>query len=398
MSKETQISLAESSMFPGFRFSPTDEELISFYLKQKIEGSESRVQIISEIEICKHEPWDLPAKSVIQSDNEWFFFTPRGKKYPNGSQSKRATEYGYWKATGKERNVKSGSKVIGTKRTLVFHIGRAPKGERTEWIMHEYCMCEKSQESLVICRLRKNHEFRLAETTNRDSPNQRDTSPPKNSNAISKSGIDQMAVFGGDGSHGTREGCSKNCSSSYDSYSVEQIDSTSESDPKVANEFSQPECSGYQKDDGNEDDCYAEILKDDIVKLDESSLPTSDLFRIVANKSEADRKSKQPMQTRISQVQPFQGTASRRIRLKLQVQEAGRSNTKGSNALKVGTMGDLSKRVTYPNLEQQSKWSISMVSTRLVFAVFILLVVLLGVEIQRPSCTNLIRRVCGYLF
>ncbi|KAJ0672635.1 putative transcription factor NAM family [Helianthus annuus] len=87
----------------------------------------------------------LTCLSIIRSDNEWFFFSARGKKYPNGSQSKRATQSGYWKATGKERNVKSGAVTIGTKRTLVFHTGRAPKGERTEWIMHEYCMSDTSQ-------------------------------------------------------------------------------------------------------------------------------------------------------------------------------------------------------------------------------------------------------------
>ena len=106
----------------------------------------------NSIEVLKLPHWLtsvglIPAKSPIQSDNEWFFFSPRGRKYPNGSQSKRATESGYWKATGKERNVKSGSNVIGTKRTLVFHLGRAPKGERTEWIMHEYCINDKSQVS-----------------------------------------------------------------------------------------------------------------------------------------------------------------------------------------------------------------------------------------------------------
>lgn len=314
---KTKMTIVEAStIFPGFRFSPTDEELISYYLKKKMEGSEKGVEIISMIEIWKYEPWDLPAKSVVQSDNEWFFFSPRGRKYPNGSQSKRATELGYWKATGKERNVKSGSNVIGTKRTLVFHIGRAPKGERTEWIMHEYCLNGNSQDSLVVCRLRKNSDFHLNDTLNPASRSRKRLSAMNNNSSSSEVGINQTGVS--EGALGISEGdraaecSSKRCISSNDSHSIEQIESATESNAKLSNEVSKPGCSSHQNCDDDKD-FYAEILKDDIIKLDEFSKPSIShrLQPTVTNTSEVERKSNQPMV-------PVQGTAHRRIKLKKQ--------------------------------------------------------------------------------
>ncbi|GAA0163865.1 hypothetical protein LIER_19636 [Lithospermum erythrorhizon] len=149
------------SLAPGFRFHPTDEELVTYYLRRKVCGKSLRFQPISEIDLYKCEPWQLDEFSSLRSrDQEWYFFSAIDKKYEHGSRLNRATRIGYWKATGRDRDVHHKNEVIGMKKTLVFHMGRAPDGKRTNWVMHEYRLaCQGSanygvvEHAFVLCRI-----------------------------------------------------------------------------------------------------------------------------------------------------------------------------------------------------------------------------------------------------
>ncbi|XP_043715759.1 NAC domain-containing protein 71-like [Telopea speciosissima] len=155
-----------ASLPPGFRFHPTDEELVGYYLKRKIEGLEFELEVIPEIDLYKFDPWELPDKSFLpKRDMEWFFFCPRDRKYPNGSRTNRATGAGYWKATGKDRKIVCQSDVSGFRKTLVFYCGRAPLGDRTHWVMHEYRLCDdlsqgssSFQGAFALCRVVKRND------------------------------------------------------------------------------------------------------------------------------------------------------------------------------------------------------------------------------------------------
>ncbi|XP_021285951.1 NAC domain-containing protein 100 [Herrania umbratica] len=146
---------------PGFRFHPTDEELISHYLYKKVLDINFSARAIGEVDLNKSEPWELPWKAKM-GEKEWYFFCVRDRKYPTGLRTNRATESGYWKATGKDKEIYRGKSLVGMKKTLVFYKGRAPKGEKTNWVMHEYRLEGKysvhnlpktAKNEWVICRV-----------------------------------------------------------------------------------------------------------------------------------------------------------------------------------------------------------------------------------------------------
>ncbi|XP_027346666.1 NAC transcription factor 25-like [Abrus precatorius] len=130
---------------PGFRFHPTDEELVVHYLKRKAASARLPVAIIAEVDLYKFDPWELPSKATF-GEQEWYFFSPRDRKYPNGARPNRAAISGYWKATGTDKPIlaSDGHQKVGVKKALVFYGGKPPKGVKTNWIMHEYRLANDS--------------------------------------------------------------------------------------------------------------------------------------------------------------------------------------------------------------------------------------------------------------
>nr|ALX81396.1 NAC protein [Ziziphus nummularia] len=153
--------LSQLSLPPGFRFYPTDEELLVQYLCRKVAGHQFNLQIIGEIDLYKFDPWVLPSKAIF-GEKEWYFFSPRDRKYPNGSRPNRVAGTGYWKATGTDKIITTEGRKVGIKKALVFYVGKAPKGTKTNWIMHEYRLIETTRKNgssklddWVLCRIYK---------------------------------------------------------------------------------------------------------------------------------------------------------------------------------------------------------------------------------------------------
>ncbi|XP_074587742.1 putative NAC domain-containing protein 94 [Curcuma longa] len=134
----SEVVEEEDGMLPGFRFHPTDEELVGFYLRRKVEKKRLSIEIIKEMDIYKHEPWDLPKMMTTAGDKEWYFFCRRGRKYRNSVRPNRVTGCGFWKATGIDRPIHSSGHCIGLKKSLVYYRGHAGKGTKTDWMMHEF--------------------------------------------------------------------------------------------------------------------------------------------------------------------------------------------------------------------------------------------------------------------
>uniref|UniRef100_A0A0A9GX00 NAC domain-containing protein n=1 Tax=Arundo donax TaxID=35708 RepID=A0A0A9GX00_ARUDO len=161
---------------PGFRFRPTDEELVVQYLRRKAFGAPLPAAVIPVVQdLYTLHPWDIPGAS--EGEKYFFAVRPAGGgggcgKSGGGGRCCRAAAGGRWKPAGKEKPVVlsrpcGGNFLVGVKRAMAFAPRRGKKAAAAAmtagWVMHEYrlasplhkngCSLAQAEGEWVVCRI-----------------------------------------------------------------------------------------------------------------------------------------------------------------------------------------------------------------------------------------------------
>ncbi|GMI92995.1 NAC domain containing protein 2, NAC-REGULATED SEED MORPHOLOGY 1 [Hibiscus trionum] len=155
---------------PGFRFAPTDYELIEDYLSNKARGQP--LPCDEDIHDCEiygdKEPWKLFGETTSET---CYVFTKLRKK-GKGRRIDRTAGSGTWKGQRTDPVMDSEKNHVGDRKLFVFKVeGGSKNDEKGHWIMHEFSLVNDDQVGdWVLCRIyNKNNTNRALEHCNYDS-------------------------------------------------------------------------------------------------------------------------------------------------------------------------------------------------------------------------------------
>ncbi|KAE8784386.1 NAC transcription factor [Hordeum vulgare] len=100
---QVQQQKQQLNLPPGFRFHPTDMEIIIFYLVPKVLKKAFDKTVVGEVDLKKYEPWNLP-NEVNMGEKDRYFFSQKDLKYPHRDTDQSGHEFwlleGYRKGQG----------------------------------------------------------------------------------------------------------------------------------------------------------------------------------------------------------------------------------------------------------------------------------------------------------
>ncbi|ESQ41357.1 hypothetical protein EUTSA_v10014659mg [Eutrema salsugineum] len=125
----------------GYRFHPTEQELILHYLLPKAFASPLPSSIIPVFDVFFSHPLTFPGD---QKEKQRYFFCKKRREVSSKDQHriKTSSSDGYWKSYGKERQIISCGRTVGIRRTLAFYETNKSSSNcnKTRWSMTEYCL------------------------------------------------------------------------------------------------------------------------------------------------------------------------------------------------------------------------------------------------------------------
>ncbi|XP_047318797.1 NAC domain-containing protein 41 [Impatiens glandulifera] len=151
-SESFQVTNGGINLPIGFRFRPTDEELIVHYLKRKALSLPLPVSVIPVVQVFHSNPWDLPG----DLKEKRYFFNRGTRKWGNNEKVMMSDGYGFWKAVGKEKSIINFSGVVGMRRKLVFFHLKSFGLLKSSWVMHEFRLTDSQQKmeaDWVVCKI-----------------------------------------------------------------------------------------------------------------------------------------------------------------------------------------------------------------------------------------------------
>nr|AGL39738.1 NAC transcription factor 082 [Jatropha curcas] len=148
--------MAERSELPcGYRFVPTDEELVNFYLRRKVEKQPLPRGVVRTRDIYSKNPWEIFDKSC----NGFFYvFTTLRKKQNSRTRFDRTAGSGTWKNRFSKSFPGDDGKSFWFKKDYVFELNKNQSSadssiDNGHWIMQEFSLEDEGSNSYVLCKI-----------------------------------------------------------------------------------------------------------------------------------------------------------------------------------------------------------------------------------------------------